>query len=189
MKKLKFNFDKIADAINYYDKQFTFFKGDGEELDYDELFEKGMTEDDFPWTIKEFKKLGYGFSKEEFECHENDRTIWFTFDNNDNMISIESQNFTIKECFTVVNMVRKHLECNRGKELFVAFGNFSDDNHSLYHGESTAFDMWIEDFHKLYVSRLEGENKLSKIVLLIEDYQTDDERYYTKDRVIHIVLV
>lgn len=186
----KFNFDEIAKAINYYDEQFTFYKADGKELDYDELFERGMSEDDFPWTIEQFKNLGYGFSREEFECNDNnDRMVYYTFDDKDDSITIESDDFSIKECFIIVDIIKKHLQTNIGKELFVSFGNAEDDTHTLFHGESTAYGMWWEDFYKLYTSRLNGKNKLSKVYICIEDYQTDEEGWHTKDRVIHIVLV
>ena len=186
----KFNFDEIAKAINYYDEQFTFFKTDGKELDCEELFERGMNEDDFPWSIEQFKKLGYGFSKEEFECNDNnDRMVYYTFDDEDDSITISSDNFSIKECFIILDIIKKHLQTNIGRELFVSFGNAEDDTHTLFHGESTAYGMWWEDFYKLYISRLNGENKLSKVYICIEDYQTDEEGWSTKDRVVHIVLV
>lgn len=185
----KFNFDEIAKAINYYDEQFTFYKEDGNELNYDELFERGMSEDDFPWTIEDFKKLGYGFSKEVFECNDNDeRIVHYTFDDTDDSITIESNNFSIKECFIIIDIIKKHLKTNIGRELFVSFGNNKDKTHTLYHGESTAYGMWWEDFHNLFVKRMKDKNKLSEIQIFISDYQTDDERYYTKDRVINIVL-
>lgn len=185
----KFNFDEIARAINYYNTQFTFYKGDGEELDYDELFMRGMTEDDFPWTIEEFKKLGYGFSREVFECDDNDdREVKFEFDDEHDLITISSDNFSIKECFITLDIIKTHFQVNKDRELFVSFGNIEDETHTLYHGESTAYGMWWEDFYSLFISKMNGENKMKKIYILVEDYQTDEEGWYTKDRVIHIVL-
>lgn len=187
----KFNFDEIAKAINYYDYQYAFYKGDGSINDFDEYFERGIDEDDFPKTVADFKKLGYGFSKEIFECNDNDkRIVNITFDNEEDLVIIESDKFTIKECFIVVDMVIKHLRApeNLKRELFVAFGNDKDETHVLYHGESTAFGMWWESFHDLFVKRMKGKNKMKRIYLSIEDYQTSDAKYYTKDRVIHITL-
>lgn len=185
----KFNFDEIAKAINYYDEQFTFYKSDGKELDYDELFERGMSEDDFPWSIEDFKKLGYGFSKEVFECNDNNgRMVYYTLDDINDTITIKSDKFTIKECFIVVDIIKKHLQTNSGRELFVSFGNIDNETHTLYHGEATTYGMWWEDFHKLFTDKMNDNKKLSKIQIFIEDYQTEEEGWYTKDRVIHIVL-
>lgn len=180
--------EKLVDCINYYDEMPIYLKGDGKPLEDEDLYNLGLTEDDYPFDIKEFKKLKLGFSDVIYECHEDGRTVYYDFDNENKMIVIESEEFTIKECFIVLDIVRKHLELNSGRELFVSFGNEEDETHTLYHGESTAFGMWWKDFHDLFVSRLNDENKLKKIYIETHDYQTDDARFYTKDRVINVSL-
>lgn len=178
----------MAKAINYYDEMPIFFGENNEEPNYEKLIEDGVIEDGYyPTTIKEFKKLGYGFSSETIECHENDRTIYYTFDEKEKMILIETGKFTIKECFIIIDMINKQLNYSKAGD-FVCFGNDDDENHRLFHEESTVFGMWWEDFYELYLSRMESDDKISRIYIFKEDYDTDDKRYFVKDRVIHIVL-
>ena len=56
-----FKMNEVAGELNYYDEQFNFFDSNNEMLTCDRLFEEGKNEDDFPWNIKDFKKMGYGF--------------------------------------------------------------------------------------------------------------------------------
>lgn len=185
----KLRLERIEESINYFDKDFKFFKGNGEEFDFEESLEKGLiTEDEFPIDIKSFRKLGYGFSKAIIKCYDDpDRPVFYELDGKDKSITIDCDNFSIKECFVVMDIIKKHLEII-GAGQFVSFGNSTDATHTLYHEEGTVFGVWWEKFFKLFVKRLRGKNKLSQIQIFTNDYQTDDERYYTKDRVINIVL-
>lgn len=185
----KLRLEKIEESINYFDRDFKFFKGNGEEFDFNELFEKGLiTEDEYPIDIRGFKKLGLGFSSEIIRCYDDpDRPVFYKLDGKDKSITIDCDNFSIKECFIAMDIVKKHLE-TIGAGQFVSFGNSTDDIHTLYHEEGTVYGVWWEEFYKLFVKRLKGKNKLSEIQIFTNDYQTDDERYYTKDRVINIVL-
>lgn len=189
----KFDLNGMALAVNYYDVQSTFYKGDGNELDFDEdILAKGLSEDDFPFTIDDFKKMGHGFDKAVLECDDDNRNVFYTFDNTNDEIVIETEEFTMKECFIIIDMINRQLFSEKAGS-FVSFGDASEDTHVLFHEESTIFGMWWNDFIKLFQDRLKRKNqlvnKLTRVVILREDYQTDDERYYTKDRVIHIVLV
>lgn len=183
----KLKIEKMADAINYLEVQKTFYKGNGNELTFDDLLKLGKNEEDYPFTIREFKKLGYALSRVDFQCYDNNNDITYILDNKDKTIVIDCNNFTLKECFIIINMIMKHLD-NIGPGQFISFGNANDKTHSLFHEEATAYGMWWEDFHNIYVNRLKSKNKLSQIQIFTEDYQTDDKRYYTKDRVIKIVL-
>lgn len=187
--KNKLCLEKMADAINYFDTSHSFFKNDGTILDENELFAKGLTEDEFPWTLKEFRKLGYKSGRQELYVYDDpDNVAVYTLDDNDKSITIDCENFTIKECFIVVDMIRRHFEAV-GAGQFVSFGNNKDETHTLFHEESSVMGGWWKDFHDLYVSRMDSDDKIKQIQILTEDYQTDDEKYYTKDRVIHIVLL
>lgn len=185
MSKLKI--EKLVECINYYDEMPIFIKRNGDVLTDEDLINLGLTEDDYPFDIKEFKKLGLGFSGVTYDCQEGDRIITYNFDKNNNMVVIESDSFTIKECFIIIDMIRKQLQAV-GSGDFISFGNDEEDTHILYHEESTAYGVWWEDFYNLFMSRTHGENKMKKIFIFTEDYQTDEEGWYTKDRVIHIVL-
>ena len=185
----KFDFDGMALAATYYDVQPSFFKGDGKELDFDEdIFAKGLSEDDYPFTIGEFEKMGYGFSKAVYECEEEQRKVIYEFNNNNDFISIESDDLTMKECFIIIDMINRQLLSEKAG-LFVCFGNDEDDTHALYLEESSVFGMWWNNFIKMYQKRLKKRDRLSKVLIFREDYETDDERFYTKDRVVHIVLI
>lgn len=189
----KFDLETMATAVRYYDTLPTFFKGDGNVLDFEEdILAKGLSEDDYPLYIEDFKKMGYGFSKEIIECTELGRHIYYTLDDIEDEIIIETENFTMKECFTIIDMVNRQLASEEAGS-FVSFGNNSDDMHALYYEESTYFGEWWNDFIKLFQDRLKRKNqltnKLKRVVILRDDYQTEDKDYRTKDRVIHIVLV
>ena len=99
----KLKIEKMAEAINYYDVQNSFYKKNGDELSIDDLLAKGMDEDDFPWNIKDFKKLGYGFSKAEFYCTEDNKEILYSFSNDEKSIIIDSENFSLKEFIIIVD--------------------------------------------------------------------------------------
>lgn len=184
----KLKIEKMAEAINYWDTQKTFFKSDGNELTIDDLLAKGMNEDDYPWDIKEFKKLGYGFSKVDYYCVEDDKDVLYTFFNVDKSVVVTSKKFSLKEFMIIVDMIRRHLD-SIGAGQFISFGRDNEETHTLYHEEGTVFGAWWEEFYKVYVEWLNDEDKESQIEIFTEDYQTDDERYYTKDRVIKIVLL
>lgn len=187
----KFDLNGMAIAINYYDFEMSFYKGDGNELDLvEDIFAKGLCEDDYPFTIEDFEKMGYGFSKAVYKCNDGDNSndVTYVLDDTNDCITIQSDNFTMKECFIIIDMINRQLVSEK-RGLFVSFGNDLDDTHVLFPEESTAFGRWWNDFIKLYQSRLKKNNKLSKILIFKADYETDDNRIYTKDRVIHIILV
>lgn len=183
----KLKIEKMAEAINYYYVQKSFYKKNGDELSIDDLLAKDMDEDDFPWNIKDFKKLGYGFSKAEFYCNEDNKDILYSFSNDEKSIIIDSENFSLKEFIIIVDMIKRHLEAI-GAGQFISFGRANEDTHTLYHEEGTVFGLWWEEFYRVYKEWLDDDTKQSQIQIFTDDYQTDDERYYTKDRVIHIVL-
>lgn len=186
MAKLKI--EKLIDSINYYDTFPTFRKGNGEVLTFEELPDLGLPEDEYPFDVKEFKKLKLGFSGVEYECHENDRMITYDFDKKNHMVVIETEEFTIKECFIIIDMIRRQLEAT-GAGDFIAFGNFDDEVLTQYHEEGTAFGMWWKEFYELFMERVNSNNqKLHKVYILTDDYQTEEEGWSTKDRVICIVL-
>ena len=189
----KFDLGWLSTAVNYYDVQSTFYKGDGNELDFEEdILAKGLSEDDFPFTIDDFKKMGLGFDKTVLECSDGENDVHYTFDNTNDEITIETDEFTMKECFIIIDMINKQLMSEKAGS-FVSFGDASEDTHVLFHEESTIFGMWLNDFIKLFQNRLKKKNKLTnkltKVIIFREDYKTDDKRYHTKDRVIHIVLI
>lgn len=186
--KNKLNLEKMAEAINYYDSFPTFYKKNGEALTDEDLVTKDLCPEDYwPLTIKDFKKLGFGFSHVIYDCQNGDNNVLYVLDNESKSITIEAEKFTIKEFYIIVDMINRHLKASKG-EQFVAFGNDNDDKYLLFHGEATIFDEWIEDFYKLYNDRLNSVYILKNIHIYTDDYNTDDERYYTKDRVIKIVL-
>lgn len=186
MSKLKI--EKLIDSINYYDTFPTFRKGNGEVLTFEELPDLGLSEEEYPFDVKEFKKLKLGFSGVEYECHEDDRMITYDFDKKNNMVVIETAEFTIKECFIIIDMIRRHLEATGAGE-FIAFGNFEDETQTLYHEEGTIYGMWWKDFYDLFMERINSNNnKLHRIFILTDDYQTEEEGWSTKDRVISITL-
>lgn len=189
----KFNFTKLEKELNYYNVTEEYLvegeNGELENFNFDTLFDRGIDEDDFPTTFEGFKKLHIPLKEKVIWASDFDNNVVTYFFNKEfNEINIRADNFTIKEFITIFKLVRKHLEINKGKELFVSFGNDSEETHTLYHGESTAFDCWVKDFYDLFMSRINGENKLESVTLCIHDYETEDKDFYTKDRVIHIVL-
>lgn len=187
----KLRLEKMAEAINYYDVQPTFYKKDGNELTEDDLLSKGLTpEESYPFTIKDFKKLGFGFSHTIFDCSDewsDKNRVIYLFDNKDKSITIESDNFTVKECFIIIDLIRRHFD-SIGAGQFVAFGNDNDEIHTLFHEESSVYGMWWKEFYDLFMDRINGIYKLKCVHIYNDDYETTDERYQTKDRVIRIVL-
>lgn len=178
----------MAEAINYYEAFPTFYKKDGEALTEEDLTSKDLCpEDNWPFTIKDFKKLGFGFSHVIYDCQDGDNNVLYVLDNKTKTITIEADKFTIKEFFIIVDMINRHLMASKG-EQFVAFGNDNDDKHTLFHGEATAYGMWWESFYNFYMDRVNGIYQLKRIHIQNDDYETDNEKYYTKDRVIRIVL-
>ena len=191
----KFNFKKLESVINYQEviqEDYLVEDENGEliNFDFDTLFERDIDENDFPTTFEGFKKLGIPLKKKViWVSNMGDAPVAYFLDKENNEITIKTDNFTIKEFITIIDLVRKHLEINRFKELFVAFGNEQEENHTLFHGESTAFGYWYKDFFELFMSRVNSKEKpFESVTLMIHDYETDDDRFYTKDRVIHINL-
>ena len=189
--KSKLQIEKMADAINYFDVQPTFYKKDGKELTEEDLVSKGLTpEEDWPFDIKQFKKLGFGFSHAIFDCSDEwsdkNRTVYL-INNENKSISIESDNFTIKEFFIIVDMINRHLNSS-GAGQFVAFGNDNDETHTLFHEDATAFGLWWESLYKFYTDRINGIYKLKSIHIHTDDYETDIKGFSTKDRIIRIVF-
>lgn len=165
-KKWSLKLNKLSKELNYYDVQFDFYKGDRTILNYDELFERGMYEDDFPWTIDEFKKLGYGFSKAVYECSDKERMVYYEFNELENHIIIKSDNFTIKEFIIIVNMIQAQ-QC--GKWLYqVGIGNSNEDTYTKYGQETTSFGMWWEDFYNMYMDNLK-KDIIDKILICMEE--------------------
>lgn len=189
---MKLNFEKMAEAINYGDVQPTFYKKDGEHLTEEDLLSKNLCpDDDWPFYIKDFKRLKLGFSHVIYDCSDDfmddKKSVLYLFDNKEKSITIETDTFTIKEFITIINMIDKHLKFSKS-EQFIAFGNDNDETHKLFHGESTADGMWWKDFYDLYIDRINGLYKLKRIHIQTEDYQNEEEGWYNKNRVIRIIL-
>lgn len=186
--KDKLNLEKMAEAINYYEAFPTFYKKGGNVLTEEDLESKDLCpEDNWPFTIKDFKKLGFGFSHVIYDCQDGDNNVLYVLDNETKTITIEADKFTIKEFFIIVDMINRHLMASKS-EQFVAFGNDNDEKHTLFHGEATAFGMWWEDFYNFFMDRINGIYQLKRIHIETDDYKTEDKKYYTKDRVIRIVF-
>ena len=186
--KNKLNLEKMAEAINYYEAFPTFYKKDGKILTEEDLKSKDLCpEDNWPFTIKDLKKLGFGCSHIIYDCKNGDNNVLYVLDDKSKSITIEADKFTIKEFFIIVDMINRHLMASKA-EQFVAFGNSNDEKFLLFHGEATAYGEWWGAFYKVYNDRINGLNMLNNIHIFTDDYQTDEEGWATKDRVINIVL-
>lgn len=186
--KNKLNLTEMAEAINYYDVQTAFYKKNGKILSDKDLLSKGLDiENDWPFNFKEFKKLGFGVSHVIYDCEEGKRNVLYLFDYKTNTITIESDKFTIKEFLIIIDMIRRHFDCV-GAGQFIAFGNDNDETHTLFHEEGSVFGVWWEDFYNFYMDRINGIYTLKRIHIQTDDYETDDKRFQTKDRVIRIVF-
>ena len=100
MIKNKFNLDKLIGAINYYDVQTEYLiENDDEEptkFDFDECFEKGLDEDDFPNTFKDFKKYGKPLSQKVLWGYDSEEVnATYFFDDVNKLITIMSDNFSM----------------------------------------------------------------------------------------------
>ena len=186
MSKLKT--EEMANAINYEDVQTTFFDGYEKEFGIEDLEKLGKNEDEFPFSIEEFKKLDCGFSKAIFECSDFGKNkTFYCVDEKNGTITIDAEKFTIKEFIIIIDMISRHLVYSNTED-FVSFGDVDKDKHVLYHGESSVFGCWWEDFYKVYMKKLKSKEKINRVQIFTSDYETDDERMYVKDRVINIVL-
>lgn len=187
----KLNLDKLVGVVNYYDTSIDYLvrdeNGELTEFNFDECFENGLEEDAFPETFKDFKKYGKPLmQKVVWAADSEDVNATYFFDNEFNDITIFSDNFTMKECITIINLINEHLRY-AGAGQFVSYG-IEDGEGTLWHEEATAFGCWWNAFIEYYQQRLNDDEKLTRIEIFTSDYQTDDERYYTKDRVINIVF-
>lgn len=193
MIKNKLNLEKLTNVVNYYDVQTEYLvdgeNGERTNFNFDECLEKGIDEDEFPKTFRDFKKYGKPLKEKVLWGFDSDNVnATYFFDDELNMISIISDNFTMKECFIIIDLIKEHLK-NVGPGQFVSYGNDDDKTHTLWHEEATVFGLWWNAFIKFYSNKLDDENQsFSQIQIFTEDYETDDERYYTKDRVIKIVF-
>lgn len=162
----KFNFEKLENVINYYDIQSDFLieKDNGlESFNYDELFEKGIDENDFPHTLKEFEKLSIKIDEKVLICNDlDDRdSVMYFFDKRFNSITILSDVFTMKEAITVINLVMEHQRIDKKWCYEVCFGVSNDeDSYTLYHQEATAFGLWWNDFIRLFRDNINMINEI-----------------------------
>ncbi len=158
-KKENFDFDKLVNVINYYDVQKDFLvlsEDELEEFDFDTLYEKGMDEDDFPDSFGEFEELGIDIDEIVVWGTDNGRPpVSYFLDKDGDMISILTDEFTMKEAITVIGLVMEHQRLNIGWCHNVSIRRNTDENVTVYAQESTAFGLWWNDFMKLYGDNME----------------------------------
>lgn len=192
MKNYKLHLDKLTDVVNYFDIQTEYLvdgeNGELKKFNFDECSAKGLDEDAFPETFRDFKKYGTPLREKVLWAYDSDENkATYFFDDSDKSITIFSDNFTMKECFTIIELVKEHLK-NVGPGQFVAYGMEDDEEHTLWHEEATAFGLWINPFIEFYTNQLNSNEKFTSVSIFTGDYETDDIRFQTKDRVIEIVF-
>lgn len=164
----KFNFDKLMDVINYYDVQKDFLTiNENEELesfDFRTLEESGVDEDNFPDNFNEFLKHNIKLDKIVLWASDNDgrEPILYWFNKDDNCIEIDSDNFTMKEALTIINLVMEHQRLNRRWCHRVSFAKELDKKRTIYAQESTAFGCWWNSFIKFYQKNM---NKIDMVFI------------------------
>lgn len=192
MKVKKLNLDKLINVINYCDVHTDYLINNGGEepirFDFNDCVEKGLNESEFPKTFKDFKRYGRPLSEKVLWAYDSDEVnATYFFDDVYKSITIMSDNFTMKECITIINLIGEHLK-NVGAGQFISYGMDKDDEHILWHEESTAFGNWWNDFIDFYMDKLKSHSKFSTIEIFTDDYQTDKEGMAVKDRVINILF-
>lgn len=151
----KFNFDKLMDVINYYDVQrdFIIMNNDDEyeSFNFERFEQMGIDEDDYPYNFKEFLKHNIKLDKIAIWAgdHSSEPIIyWFNAD--DNSISIDGEEYTIKEALTIINLVMEHQRLNKRWCHNVTFATDNDKERVVYAQESTTFGLWWNGFIQFY---------------------------------------
>lgn len=156
----KFKFDKLMSVLDYYDIQKDFLtRGeDGlESFNFDNLFEIGLDENDFPDNFAQFKKLNIDLDKIVVHCQDIDENeVSYLFEPNINSIAIFSDTWTMKEAITIINLVMQQQLLDKKLCYEVIIGHTSDEEHFTHYAqETTAFGMWWNDFIKLYQEKID----------------------------------
>lgn len=179
-KGYSFNFEELEESINYFSKEPLFWVDGDQKLTLEKIEADGHDEDEYPFDIKDVKKLGYKAEYEILECSdvygEDPKMVVYHFNLLDDEIMIESDDFSIKECFNIIALIQKQIDCEGGGS-FITFMNSNDDESTIYHEDATICGMWWEDFHKLFEERLASENKLKNIRIFRADAKAPEEKY------------
>ena len=167
----KFDFDRLKNVITYYDMQEDYFtkqeNGEYEAFNFDECFEMGLNEDEFPGTFEEFEKINKPIDYIVVSCSDKpDEEVKYILDKEDNSIAIKTDNFTMKEALTAINLVMEQQHIDNKWCHEVCIGHSKDIEHyTKYAQDPTAFGMWWNDFLKLFQ---EKQKEINVIYITID---------------------